>query len=275
YSVNPSLNIQNEPDDPELFINELIQQKLQNKYAQPFPAIAITFDLPTGEPEDSLRMRDEHLDTILETELGEFIKSSVKNLVPNPSETEDLSDSECDVLACDDFTTFSNLLFDADDDFSSSDDKSFSDEDILKEIYSNPLFNEEIISIKMDPHRFNAECDLIESLLNHDSSIISSSLKIDSLLDEFADELILLKTIPPGINKTDCDPEEEIRLIEKLLYDNSSPRLPEEFNSKNSDAIIESFSPSPILVEDSDPFIEEIDLFLASDRSIPKGIDSD
>nr|GEZ99822.1 hypothetical protein [Tanacetum cinerariifolium] len=113
YSVNPSLNIQNEPDAHELFISKLIQQKLQNEYAQPFLAIAITFNLPTVEPEDSLRMGDEHLDTISETKSDEFIKSSVENLVPSPSESEDLSDSECDVPACDDFTTFSNFLFDA------------------------------------------------------------------------------------------------------------------------------------------------------------------
>nr|GFA88678.1 hypothetical protein [Tanacetum cinerariifolium] len=227
------------------------------------------------EPKDSLRIGDEHLDTISKTESDEFIKCSVENLVPNPSEFEDLSDSECDVPACDDFTTFSNLLFDADDNLSSNDNESFSDEDISKEIYSNPLFDEEIISIKIDPHHFNAESDLIESLLNHDSSIISSSLKIDSLLDEFAGEHTLLKSIPPGIDKTDCDPEKEIRLIEKLLYDNSSPHPLEEFNSKNSDAAIESFCPSPILVEDSDPFMEEINLFFAYDGSIPLGIDSD
>nr|GEW89803.1 hypothetical protein [Tanacetum cinerariifolium] len=191
-------------------------------------------------------MGDGHLTTILAMESDEFIKSCVENLVLNPSESEDLSDSECDVPACDDFTTFSNLLFDADDDFFSSDNESFFDEDISKEIYSNPLYDEGIISIKIDPHHFNAESGLIESLLSQDSSIISSSLKIDSLLDEFAGELILLKSIPSGIDETDCDPKEEIRLIEKLLYDNSSPRPPEEFISKNSDAAIESFSPSPI-----------------------------
>nr|GFB65143.1 hypothetical protein [Tanacetum cinerariifolium] len=141
YFVNPSLNIQNEPRDHKLFISKLIQQKLQNEYAQLFLAIAITFDLPTEEPEDTLRMRDEHLNTILATESDEFIKSSVENLVPSPSEFEDLSDSDCDVPACDNFTIFSNLLFDADDDFSSSDDESFSDEDISKKIYSNPLFD--------------------------------------------------------------------------------------------------------------------------------------
>nr|GEU62516.1 hypothetical protein [Tanacetum cinerariifolium] len=115
----------------------------------------------------------------------------------------------------------------------------------------------------------------VENLVpNLNSSIISSS-KIDSLLDEFAGELIFLKSIPLGIDEADCDPEEEIRLIEKLLYDNSSPRPSEEFNYENYDAVIESFSPSPILVEDSDPFMKEIDLFLTSDGSIPPGIDSD
>nr|GEV43608.1 hypothetical protein [Tanacetum cinerariifolium] len=195
YSVNPSLNIQNEPDTHELFISKLIQQKLQNEYAQPFPAIAITFDLPTVEPEDSLRMGDEHLDNISAMKSDKFIKSSVENLIPNPSESQDLSDSEFDVPACDDFTTFFNLLFDAYDDFSSSDDESFSDEDISKKIYSNHLFDEEIISMKIDPHHSNVETNLIKSLLNHDSSITSSSSKIDSLLNEFASELILLKTI--------------------------------------------------------------------------------
>nr|GEW90196.1 hypothetical protein [Tanacetum cinerariifolium] len=224
------------------------------------------------ELEDSLRIGDEHLDTILATELDEFIKSSVENLVPNPSESE--GKHECDVPACDVFTTFSNILFDADYDFSSSDDESFSDEDISKKIYSNHLFDEKIIYIKIYLHHFNVESDLIEFMLNQDSSIISSSLKIDYLLDEFAGELIFLKSIPLGIVKADCDPEEEIRLIEKLLHDNSSPRPPKEFNSKTSDAIIESFSPSPIFVEDSDPLMEEIDLFLASDGSIPSGIDS-
>nr|GEX48442.1 hypothetical protein [Tanacetum cinerariifolium] len=169
--------------------------------------IAITPVLSTKETKYSLSMGDKHLDTILEKEPNEFIKSSVENLISNPKEPED--ERECDMPDCDDFTTFYNFLFDADDDFSSSDDESFSDEDIPKEIYSNPLFDKEIISIKIDPHHLNAESDLIESLLNQDSdsSIISSS-KIDSLLDEFIGELILLKSIPPGINEADCVPEE-------------------------------------------------------------------
>nr|GEU62282.1 hypothetical protein [Tanacetum cinerariifolium] len=236
-------------------------------------AIAITLNLPTVEPKDFLIMRDEHLNTVSKKKLDEFIKSSVKNLIPSLSESED--ECECDVSVCYDFTTFSNLLFDTDDDFSSSDDKSCFDEDISKEIYSNPLFDEGIISMKIDLHNFNAEFDLIESLLNHDSLIISSSSKIDSFLDEFDGELILLKSIPSGIDEADCDPKEEIRFIEKLLYDNSSPRPPEEFIFENSDAAIESFSPFPIPVEDSDTLRDKIDLSLTPDDSMPPGIEND
>nr|GEY68781.1 hypothetical protein [Tanacetum cinerariifolium] len=210
-------------------------------YALP-SCIAITPILSTKGTKDSLIMGDEHLDTILEKESDEFIKSNVENLVPNPSESED--------------------------------EREYDMPDILKEIYSNPLFEEEIISIKIDPYHFNAESDLIESLLTQDSSIISSS-KIDYPFDEFAGELILLKSIPPGIDEADCDPEEEICLIKKLLYDNTSPRPLKEINSENYDVVIKSFSQSPILVEDSDSLMEEIDLSLTLDDSMPSGIEND
>nr|GFA61564.1 hypothetical protein [Tanacetum cinerariifolium]GFB26834.1 hypothetical protein [Tanacetum cinerariifolium] len=224
-----------------------------------------------NEPVDSLSMGDEHLDTIPTTESGEFIKSCVETIVPNPSEFE--GENGCDVPAC--FTTFSNILLDAEYESDSSDYQSCSDEDFPKEIFSNPLFEEEIIPMKIDQHYFDAESDLIESMLNRDSSIISSSSKIDSLLDEFADELTLLKSIPSGIDETDCHPENEIRLIERSLYDNSSPRPPEEFVSENSDADIESFSPSPIPNEDSNSFIKEIDLTFNPDDLVPPGIEDD
>ncbi|GKE59105.1 hypothetical protein Tco_1498290 [Tanacetum coccineum] len=119
------------------------------------PSIAITPVLPTLEPEDSLIIWDGHLSTIPEKELDEFIKSSVEDLVPIPSESEDTSesDSDCDLSLCDDFSpinvfeeksvTFSNPLFDSNDDFTSSDDESLSDKDVPEDnvkIYSNPLF---------------------------------------------------------------------------------------------------------------------------------------
>nr|GEZ01265.1 hypothetical protein [Tanacetum cinerariifolium] len=109
-----------------------------------------------------------------------------------------------------------------DNSLTSYDDQSFSDEDVSEKIILKPLFEEEIIPMKIDPHPDNAESDFMESLRTHDSSLLISS-KIDSLLDKFAGELTLLKSIPP---ETDCDPEEDIRLIERLLYDNYSPRPP-------------------------------------------------
>nr|GEV66990.1 hypothetical protein [Tanacetum cinerariifolium] len=220
--------------------------------------IAITTDFLIT---DSLIMRDEHLDTILEKESDEFINSSVETLVPNPSEFED----ECeDVPDCDDSQTTNFSTFPI-----------LSSTILPLEIISNefnPIHNEDLDSTPKND-LFDTESYLLESLLNHDT-LMASSLKIDSLL-EFVVELIFLKSIPLGIDEADCDPEEDIRLIEILLYDNSSPRLPEEFVSENSNAEIESFSTSPILVEDSDSFMEEIDLSFNPDDPIPSSIKED
>nr|GFA11564.1 hypothetical protein [Tanacetum cinerariifolium] len=201
----------------------------------------------------------------------EFIKSCVENLVPNPSESE--GKNGCDVPSC--FTTFSNILFDADYDFEPVDDQSLHNKHVSEKIFSNHLFEEEIISIRIDQHHFNAESDLVESMLNRDSSVISHSSKIDSLLDEFTGELTPLKSIPPRIDKADCHPKNEIRFSERLLYDNSSPRPPKEFVFENSDADIESFSPSPIPIEDSDSHMEEIDLSFNPDDPMSPNIEDD
>nr|GEY98592.1 ribonuclease H-like domain-containing protein [Tanacetum cinerariifolium] len=61
----------------------------------------------------------------------------------------------------------------------------------------------------------------------------------------------------------------------RLLYDNSSPRPSEEFNFENSNADIESFSPSPILIKDSDSHMEEIDLSFNPDDPMPPSIKDD
>nr|GFD39087.1 hypothetical protein [Tanacetum cinerariifolium] len=95
------------------------------------------------------------------------------------------------------FTNFSNVLCNAKYESDSSDDQSCSDEDVLETIVSKLLSEEEIIPMK--------------SLRTHDYSLSILS-KIDSFLDEFTGELTLLKSIPPGIDETDCDFEEDIRL---------------------------------------------------------------
>nr|GEV22330.1 putative reverse transcriptase domain-containing protein [Tanacetum cinerariifolium] len=178
---------------------------------------------------DSLSMGDEHLDTITEKESDEFNKSSVEGLVPNPSEFED--ECECDVPDCDDsqttkISTFSNPLFDY---------STFSDEESSHDEF-NPIHKEDLDStLKND--RFDTDSYLLKSSLNCDTLMISS-LKIDSLLAEFAGEFIFLVSIPPGVDGANCDPKEDIHLVERLLYDISSPRPPKEFVSENSNAIL-------------------------------------
>nr|GFB80657.1 hypothetical protein [Tanacetum cinerariifolium] len=88
--------------------------------------------LSTEEPDNSLSMGNEHLDTIPATESDEVIKSSVKNLIPIPSESEGIPEHKCDVplhnnsppldVSKDKFEDFSE----SNEEFSSTDDDSFS-----------------------------------------------------------------------------------------------------------------------------------------------------
>nr|GEX97414.1 reverse transcriptase domain-containing protein [Tanacetum cinerariifolium] len=249
YTINhPVLTVQNELFDSQ---NKLMEQLIS--MCDMIPACYDDDDdynfaiIPT-EPVNSLSMGEEHPDTILAMESDEFIKSSVENLVPIPSESE--GESEYDVPVHEEFTTFLNILFDVEYEFDSSDDQSSSNEDVPEKIFSNPLFEQDITPMKRDQLHYNAESGLIESLRTHDSLIIISS-KIDSLLDEFVGELTLLKSIPPGIDKTDY------------------------FVSKNSDIEIKSFSLSLIPVEDSDSLMEEINLSFTLDYPMPSGIEDD
>ncbi|GJU95380.1 retrotransposon protein, putative, ty1-copia subclass [Tanacetum coccineum] len=218
---------------------------------------AITTDLPIT---DSLVIEDEHLDTIPETDSDEEIESSVEKLNLTPSESKDLSDYED--VPVENFKIYSNPLLEFDEEIFSSEINSLYNK-VLEDLDSIPPGNEN--------DHFNAESNLIESFLNKDTVITSP--KIDFLLKEFAGELALINLIPLGIAEPNFDPKEAIRIIKKLLYDNSSPRPPEELNSEISDAIIKYFFfPSPIPVEDNDSLMEEIVICLAPDDLIPPGI---
>ncbi|GKD30577.1 hypothetical protein Tco_1241355 [Tanacetum coccineum] len=176
---------------------------------------------------------DENLSTIPEKESDEFIKSSVEDLVPIPSEFEDTSesDSECDLPSCNDFSpinvfkeksvTFSNLLFDSNDDFTSSDDESLSDEDVSEDnskdsyvsnldepaLLGTPLFdaNEDEC---FDP---GGDVDEIEFLLHRDPS--TTKISVASILEGFTDE-------PPLEENDDLfDLESKENEWKKILYD--------------------------------------------------------
>nr|GEY65834.1 hypothetical protein [Tanacetum cinerariifolium] len=98
--------------------------------------IAITPILSIEEPDNSLSIKNEHLDTIPATKSDELIKSSVENLAPVPCESEGIPGNMCDVpfhdksspldISKDQFEDFS----DSNDDSTSNDDDSFSIDNI-------------------------------------------------------------------------------------------------------------------------------------------------
>nr|GEW19078.1 hypothetical protein [Tanacetum cinerariifolium] len=110
-------------------------------------------------------------------------------------------------------------------------------------VYSNPLFdNDEINYDELESH---VESNFVESLSNHDALIESFDFK------------------------------EEIHLIENLLYDNSSPRPPEELNAEIANTIVESIPSSLILVHDNDSQREEIDIVTERDDVLPLSVEND
>ncbi|GJZ47230.1 hypothetical protein Tco_0601062 [Tanacetum coccineum] len=208
------------------------------------PSNAITLVLLTLEPEDSLIMGNEELNTILEKESDEFIKSSVEGFVSIPSESEDTSesDSECILPPCDDFSpinvyeetsmTFSNPLFNSKDDFTSSEDESLFDEDVPEDnvkIYSNPLFkfNDEYISSNINP-LFDEMLENIECKVSYDSNLDKPTLLVTPLSDFNKDECLALS-----------------HDIELLLHHDPSISVV---------YILEGFTDEPLLEENDDLF---------------------
>ncbi|GJX28698.1 hypothetical protein Tco_0236777 [Tanacetum coccineum] len=159
-SQNELLNSQNKLMEQMATLRDLVDQAIQKKEEEKRIAeeqaakdrswkipicydddedntIAITPVLPIEEPVNSLSMGDEHLDTIPETESDEFIKSSVEDLVPIPSESEGIPDNVCDVPLCNNptsleaFKEHSETIIDYNDDSTSSDDDSYENIDYV------------------------------------------------------------------------------------------------------------------------------------------------
>ncbi|GJY92492.1 hypothetical protein Tco_0508274 [Tanacetum coccineum] len=241
YTIEPSrrFNFYDDDDYEEITIplNEITSQ---------IPLI--TPVLPTMEPEDSLIMGNEELSTILEKESDGFIKPSIKDLVLIPSPRIHprvmVSVIYLHVMIFLPLTfqgksvTFSNPLFDSNDDFTFSDDESLSDEDVSEDnvkIYSSPLFefDDEYISSDVNP-LFD---DVFENIENKDP--------YDSNLDEPA----LLVTPLSKLNEDEYfDPGGDVDKIELLLHhDPSTPKI-------SIASILEGFTNEPSLEENDDLF---------------------
>ncbi|GJX90948.1 hypothetical protein Tco_0344274 [Tanacetum coccineum] len=150
---------------------------------------AITPDLPTKEPDNSLSMGDKHLSTIPETESDEVIKSSVENFVPIPIESEGISDDTCDVPFCDNsppldvlndhFEIFSNF----NDDYTSSDDDFYEDVDYVE---ASPP-DSELVSLE------EVKDNILRKKLLNINLLIA---KIESLNDNSTPDCVFKSPIP-------------------------------------------------------------------------------
>ncbi|GKA65384.1 hypothetical protein Tco_0765091 [Tanacetum coccineum] len=140
------LNLINSKQDPPVDLYDLKgSDKGDNK-----------IDSLTMEPFDAFLMGDEVISTSPERENDEFIKSSVDDLVPIPKDSEVTSvydDLECDMPISDDTkprsydVTFSNPLFDFNNDFILCNDnplfdKEFEDISSLDPLESTPVIDE-------------------------------------------------------------------------------------------------------------------------------------
>nr|GEX88713.1 hypothetical protein [Tanacetum cinerariifolium] len=285
--------------------------------------------LSTEEPNNSLSMGDEHLDTIPATKSVEVIKSSVEDLILIPSESEGIPEHMCDVLSHDNsppldiskdqFEDFSE----SNEEFSSTNDDSFSFDKIDYVEVSPPdyeLVSSEVMEIVIlevggieasndnlipfyDPIISGTPLNLTPSgesdffLETKSSSTSLNSLleetnNFDNFLPEFttfsnvlfdaeyesdfsddqscSDEDVLDKIVLKPLSEEEIIPMKSLRTHDSSLL--ISSKIDSQFVSANSDAESESFSPSPILVKDSDSFMKEIDLFCTPDYPMPPGI---
>ncbi|GKB69194.1 hypothetical protein Tco_0930606 [Tanacetum coccineum] len=208
----------------------------------------ITPDLPIEEPDNSLSMGDEHLNIIPETE-----KSTVENLIPIPSEFEDISEDICDVPSCDYFDTECGLINSllSQDSSITSPKIDFLPEEFAKELdFIDPIlqgiaeddfdeddFDKEEGEIDIDILQIEDEI-LREKLLNvnllinkiealnltHSIPFVleypsSSPIPVVEEVDTF---LVPEDSIPPSI-KSDLDSEGDIVFLDNLLDDDPIP----------------------------------------------------
>ncbi|GKA74093.1 hypothetical protein Tco_0780395 [Tanacetum coccineum] len=251
---------------------------------------AITPDLPIEEPDNSLIMGDEHLDTIPETESDEIIKSSVEILVPIPSEFEGISDDTCDVPVCEDPSPFdalndhSEILSDSNDDGTSSDDDDFEDIEYVS--------LEEVNDVDQEEKEFDLEDILqIQDVILREKLLNISRLitNIESLNDNPTPDHVFKSPSSFPIPVTDSDSFFKKSDTSLSYSDNSLPKF-EPFSNDTEETRSGSttthannslpeydlflFEIEPDQGELTNVVIEEVDTFLVPEDSIPPGIES-
>nr|GEV83726.1 reverse transcriptase domain-containing protein [Tanacetum cinerariifolium] len=202
--------------------------------------IEITPILSTREPEHSLSMGYEHLSITPETESDEVTESNAENLLPIPSECEvTLEDkSKCDVPISE-----NSLICDDHSDI-------FSDSKIDDDI---SVYNDDFEDIEyVEASLSDPEIDSVE-----EENVVQQEEEEVDLEDISQIQDVVLREKLLSIN----------RLIANIesLNNNSTPNCERLINLVKNDIPNDS---------SNDPLLEEADLFLASDNSIPSGIET-
>nr|GEZ71185.1 hypothetical protein [Tanacetum cinerariifolium] len=246
---------------PIFFYDEDEEYTIQyREYLEKFPD-AVTTVLPTEEPEYSLSMGYEHLNTTLETESDKIIKSGVEELVPIPNECEVTSEDkrECDVPVCENspiFDDHSEILSDSNNDDISN----------IEYVEASPL-DPELVSLEEEnvEEEFNLE-DIQDVILREKLLSINQSDNSLSLSDNSSPEF-----------ETFSDHTEETRSGNTTTHANNSLL---EYDSFCFEIESDEERLTNVVKDDisddstNDPLLEEVDLFLASDNSIPSGIEN-
>ncbi|GJR05038.1 hypothetical protein Tco_0528022 [Tanacetum coccineum] len=295
-SQNELLNSQNKLMEQMATLRDLVDQAIQKKEEEKRIAeeqaardrswkipvcydddedniIAITPVLPIEEPDNSLSMGDEHLDTIPATESDEVIKSSVKDLVPIQSESEGVP-KMCDVPLCENTTPLnalnehSEIVVNSNDDNSSSDDDSTYGEDIDYVDASPP--DVEIVSLEV--------VEIVDPEVGRNNDDILLTIKDDILREKLLNVNLLIAKIDALRDNPTPSSEVVIKststfpnlfLEETNTFDNS---IPESETFRFNLEEISSGSPTThVDFSQYDSFIFDLsnDQFPPADRSDP------
>nr|GEY87153.1 hypothetical protein [Tanacetum cinerariifolium] len=280
---------------PELMykLREDVRNIIEEEYLEKCPD-AVTTVLPTEEPEYSLSMGYEHPNTTLETKSDKIIKSGVEELVPILSENRVTSEDkrECDVLVCEYSSIFddhSEILSDSNNDDISSDDDTF--EDI--EYVEASLPDLELVSLEeenVEEEEFNIE--EIQDVVLHEKLLSINRLiaNIESLNDNPTPDCVL-KSFASFPIFEESDNSLSLSDNSSLEFETFSDHMKETKSGSTTTHALEydsfcfEFEPNQerltsVFMKDisddssNDPLLEEVDLFLASDNSIPPGIEN-
>nr|GFA84886.1 hypothetical protein [Tanacetum cinerariifolium] len=267
------------------------------------PVHAVAPILSTKEPEYSPSMGYEHPNTTSEIESDEIVKSGVKELIPILSENEVTSEDkrECDMPVCENSPVcddHSEILSDSNnDDDISSDDDDFEDIEYAEASLPGP----EIVNIEEENVVYQEEEEVdLEDIFQILDIILREKLlsinrliaNIESLNDNPTPDCVLNSSVSIPIFKesnnylsdnfspefeTFCDHTEETRSGRTTTHAHDS--LPEYdlfcFEIEPDQERLINVLKSDILDDSSnDPLLEEADLFLAFDNSIPPGIEN-